>query len=212
MEKISLQTAARLAVTLGLAASATIGLNACVPLMVAGAAAGGAFVAFDRRSFGAQTEDQAIEMKGQGRLPDAVARSGGVSVTSFNRKVLLTGQVADDKARQDSEAAIAKMESVSSVHNELTIGPKAALGTSTSDTTITGRVRASLLEARDLQSNAFKIVTESGTVYLMGLVTQREGDRAAQIAARVPGALKVVTVYEYMSEDELGRVERRASR
>ena len=211
MEKISLLSA-RLAVTLGLAASATIGLNACVPLMVAGAAAGGAFVAFDRRSFGAQTEDQAIEMKGQGRLPEAVARSGGVSVTSFNRKVLLTGQVADDKARQESEAAIAKMESVASVHNELTIGPKAALGTATSDTTVTGRVRASLLEARDVQSNAFKIVTESGTVYLMGLVTQREGDRAAQIAARVPGALKVVTVYEYLSEDELGRVERRASR
>ncbi len=203
---------ARLMVTLGLAATATLGLNACVPLLVAGAATGGAFVAFDRRSFGAQTEDQAIEMKGQGRLPEAVARAGGVSVTSFNRKVLLTGQVADEKAKQDSELALAKMESVASVHNELTIGFKAPLGTSTSDTTITGRVRASLIEARDLQSNAFKVVTESGTVYLMGLVTQREGDRAAQIAARVPGALKVVTVYEYLTEDQLGRVVRSASR
>ena len=211
MKKILIGTA-RLMVVVGLAASASIGLNACVPLIVAGAATGGAMVAFDRRSFGAQTEDQAIEMKGQSRLPEAVSKAGGVSVTSFNRKVLLTGQVTDEKARQDSEAAIARMESVASVHNELSIGSKAPLTKATSDTTITGRVRASLLEARDLQSNAFKVVTETGTVYLMGLVTQREGDRAAQIAARVPGALKVVTVYEYMSEDELGRVERRASR
>ncbi len=203
---------AKLLVVMGLAASATLGLSACVPLLVAGAATSGVLIAFDRRSFGAQTEDQAIEIKGQSRLPEAVARAGGVSVTSFNRKVLLTGQVADEQARLDSEAAIAKMESVASVHNELTIGSKAALGRSTSDTTITGRVRASLLEARDLQSNAFKVVTETGTVYLMGMVTQREGDRAAQIAARVPGANKVVTVYEYMTEDDLGRVERRASR
>lgn len=203
---------AKFIVFLGLTASAALGLSACVPLLVAGAATSGAMIAFDRRSFGAQTEDQAIEMKGQSRLPEAVARAGGVSVTSFNRKVLLTGQVADEKAKLESEAAMAKMESVASVHNELSIGSKVALGTSTSDTTITGRVRASLLEARDLQSNAFKVVTETGVVYLMGLVTQREGDRAAQIAARVPGATRVVTVYQYLSEDDLGRVERRASR
>lgn len=188
------------------------GLSACVPLIVAGAATTGALIAFDRRSVGAQTEDQAIELKGQSRLPESVARAGGVSVTAFNRKVLLTGQVADEKLKAESELAIAKMDGVASVHNELMIGSKAPLGTSTSDTAITGRVRALLLEARDLQSNAFKVVTETSVVYLMGMVTRREGERAAQLAARAAGVSRVVTVYEYLTEDELGRIERRPAK
>lgn len=186
-------------------------VSACFPLVAAGAAAG-AMATFDRRSFGAQTEDQAIELKASSRFPEAVARTGRVSVTSFNRKVLLTGQVSEESAKAEVETAVAGMPNVSSVHNEIQIGPRANLNTTASDTAITTRVRASLLEARDLQSNAFKVVTESGTVYVMGLVTRREGDRAAQVVSRVGGVNRVITVYEYMTEDELARIERRPAR
>lgn len=186
-------------------------VSACFPLVAAGAAAG-AMATLDRRSFGAQTEDQAIELKASSRFPESVARSGRVSVTSFNRKVLLTGYVPDEQMRSAVETGVAGMPNVSSVHNEIVVGPAVGLGTSTSDTAITTRVRAALLEARDLQSNAVKVVTESGTVYAMGLVTRREGDRAAQVISRVNGVKRVITLYEYLTEDELARIERRPAR
>jgi osmotically-inducible protein OsmY len=183
----------------------------CVPLLVAGAATG-AMATFDRRTFGAQTEDQSIELRAASRFPEAARLQGSVSVTSFNRKVLLTGQVTDERTRSDVEAAVAGMANVNSVHNELVIGAKNTLAGSGADSTMTAQIRAALIEARDLQSNAFKVVTERGTVYLMGLVTKREGDRAAMVASRVRGVQRVVTVFEYLSEDELARIERRSDR
>lgn len=165
----------------------------------------------DRRSYGAQTEDQAIELKASGRLSESVNKSGSVSVTSFNRKVLLTGQVPDEQAKTAAEAAVAKVENVRTVHNEVTISGRAPLSVTTNDSATTTRVRAALVEARDLQSNAFKVVTESGTTFLMGMVTRREGERAAQVASRVGGVARVVTVFEYLTEDELARIQRRSA-
>ena len=200
--EVNLRTAAlMLALTLGPI------FSACVPLAAAGVAAG-ALATLDRRSFGAQTEDQAIELKAASRLADAVNKTGSVSVTSFNRKVLLTGQVPDEKTRVDAEAVLAKVENVRSVHNELIVASRAALGTTTSDSATTTRVRAMMVEARDLQSNAFKVVTELGTCYLMGMVTRKEADRAAQVASRVGGVNRVVTVFEYLTDDELARIQR----
>jgi osmotically-inducible protein OsmY len=185
-------------------------LTACLPLAAAGVAAG-AMATLDRRSFGAQTEDQAIELKAASRLAESVNKTASVSVTSYNRKVLLTGQVPDEKSKAEAEAVVGKIENVLNIHNELTIGIRAALGVTTGDSATTTRVRASLVEARDLQSNAYKVVTESGTCYLMGMVSRREGDRAAQMASRVGGVRRVVTVFEYLSDDELARIQRRGS-
>lgn len=183
-------------------------LPACVPLAATGIAVGG-LAMLDRRTMGAQTDDQAIEMRASSALKN-VAGAAGVGVTSYNRKVLLTGVVTDDKARQDIEAAMATVSNVRSVHNETTVGFRPSLTTSASDTALTARVKAAFVEARDLQTNAFKVVTESATVYLMGLVTRREGDRAAYVASTVSGVRRVVTVFEYISEEELTTIQRNA--
>lgn len=195
----------------GLVITTLQGLAGCFPLVAAGAATG-VMATLDRRTYGAQTEDQAIELRASSRFSDEVLRAGRIGVTSYNRKVLLTGQVNDERIKAAAEAAVAGMPNVGSVHNELMVGTVPGMAAAVSDTTITARVRAALIEARDLQSNAFKVVTESGTVYLMGLVTRREGDRAAQVTSRVGGVRRVVTVFEYLSEDELARIERRSPR
>jgi osmotically-inducible protein OsmY len=183
-------------------------LPACVPLAATGIAVGG-LAMLDRRTVGAQTDDQAIEIRAASALRK-VAGAAGVSVTSFNRKVLLTGVVTDDKARQEIETAMGTVTNVRSVHNETTVGFRPSLSTSAGDTALTARVKAAFVEARDLQTNAFKVVTESSTVYLMGLVTRREGERAAYVASTVGGVRRVVTVFEYISEEELTTMERNA--
>jgi len=183
-------------------------LPACVPLAATGIAVGG-LAMLDRRTVGAQTDDQAIEIRAASALRK-VAGAAGVSVTSFNRKVLLTGVVTDDKARQEIETAMGTVTNVRSVHNETTVGFRPSLSTSAGDTALTARVKAAFVEARDLQTNAFKVVTESSTVYLMGLVTRREGERAAYVASTVGGVRRVVTVFEYISEEELTTMERSA--
>lgn len=210
MNELTMTTIRRLA-GIGLVLVTLQGLAGCFPLVAAGAATG-VMATLDRRTYGAQTEDQAIEIRASSRFSEEVQRAGRIGVTSFNRKVLLTGQVNDERSKAAAEAAVAGMPNVSSVHNELFVGTPPGIATAASDTTITARVRAALLEARDLQSNAFKVVTESGTVYLMGMVTRREGDRGAQVASRVGGVNRVVTVFEYLSEDELARIERRTPR
>jgi osmotically-inducible protein OsmY len=192
---------------LGAAVLATTGLQGCFPLAATGLAVGGlAFV--DRRTLGAQTDDQAIELRGSSRLRQANAKLAGVSVTSFNRKVLLTGQVPDEAAQREAEVIAARVDNVRSVHNETVVAPRASVSTATSDTALTARVKAAFVEARDLQSNAVKVVTEYGAVYLMGLVTRREGDRAAQVASQVSGVQKVVTLYEYLTDEELANLQK----
>lgn len=183
----------------------------CFTLAATGVAVG-ALAAVDRRTLGAQTEDEAIELKIASRVrgfdSTSAAVPGRVAVASYNRKVLLVGQVPSDAARTRAEQVAAGVENVRSVHNELQVGPPASLTTQSSDTLVTGKVKASFLDAKDIQSNAIKVVTENGNVYLMGIVTAREADRAAQVASRVSGVRRVVTVFEQVSEDELGRIQR----
>ena len=187
-------------------------LSACVPL-VAGAAAGvGGLAVLDRRTIGAQTEDQSIELRSSSKLSEALPKGQSVSVTSYNRKVLLTGFVSDEALRAKAEAAVATVPNIASLHNEIEIGFRPSLVTSTNDIALTARIKAAILDARDLQSNAFKVVTEGGTAYLMGIVTQREGDRAAQVVSMVGGVRRVVTLFEYVSETELGNLYKAAPR
>lgn len=178
-------------------------LPACVPLAATGIAVGG-LAMLDRRTVGAQTDDQAIEIRAASALRK-VAGAAGVSVTSFNRKVLLTGQVASEDDKRAAEAAVAGLPNVRSIHNELQVLGRPSLATSAADTSITARVKAALVDAQDLHANVIKVITESGTVYLMGLVSRREADRAAQVASRVAGVQRVVTVFEYITEEEAKR-------
>lgn len=187
---------------LSLACTALVGLQGCVAVVVGGAVMG-TLAATDRRTFGAQTEDKAIVLKGEVAVKRALGDAAHVNVNSFNRRALLTGEVADEAARQAAEKEIKSIQGVMSVQNELAISGLSNFSSRSSDTVITTKVKASLVDAKDLYSSAFKVITEAGDVYLMGRVTQREGNAAASIAAGVAGVRKVVKVFEYISEDEL---------
>ncbi len=190
--------------------AATLSLSGCFPLAATGVAVG-VLAATDRRTIGTQTEDTGIEVTAASRLREELKNAGGISVTSFNRKVLITGQVIDDTTRQAAERIVAGVENVRSVHNELQVSGRVSLGTTASDATISTRVKAAFVDAKDLQANTVKVVTEAGVVYLMGIVSRAEGDRAAQVASRVSGVTRVVTVFEYASADEIARIERRSA-
>lgn len=198
----SSRTAHRLALAGLVIALGTTTLSACAPLMLGGAAAG-AFVATDRRTSGMQVEDQGIQIKAGSRLRDTLGGRGRVNVNAYNRTVLLTGEVDTDADRAAAEQAAARVENVVKVINQLQVGPSASLGTRSNDVLLAGKVRATLVDARDLMSNAFDIVVERGEVYLMGLVTEREANRAAELTASIPGVKKVVKAFEVISEDEL---------
>ena len=188
--------------------TALASLSACFPLVATGVAVG-ALATADRRTYGAQTDDQAIELKGSGRLNESDKRLGGVSITSYNRKVLLTGQVLSEDDKKLAEQIMTRIENVRSLHNELAVSGRTGFGVAASDTTITAKVKAALFDAKDVHANTVKVVTEGSIVYLMGILTQKEAAKAAQVAAGVSGVSKVVTVIETISEVELERIQQR---
>lgn len=189
-------------------ALAPIALSGCAPV-VATSMAVGSVAAIDRRSLGTQTDDTEIELRAAGRLPDAIRGARGVSVISFNRSVLLTGQVPDPAAKADAERAVRQVNGVKNVFNELEVGPRVSFATIANDTQLTARVKGAFLEQKALDTNAVKVVTENGVAYLMGLVTQREGPAYATAASRVSGVRRVVTLFDYISDEELARIRAR---
>ena len=179
---------------------------ACVPLILGGAVAGGSLIATDRRTSGAQLEDEGIELRALSRLRGEIGERSHVNLTSYNRQVLLTGETANAQDKQLIEQLVSRVENVNSIINELAIMGNATLTQRSSDALVTGRVRATLVDTRDLYANAFKVVTERGTTYLMGRVTQREADRATEVVRGIPGVQKVVRIFEIISEQELARM------
>jgi osmotically-inducible protein OsmY len=182
-------------------------LSGCVEFAV-GSAVVGTLAATDRRTFGAQTEDKAIVLKGEGKIGNLVGSNGHVNLNAFNRRVLLTGEVKDQALMAAVERETRAIEGVQSVVNELTIGGSASLTARSNDTLITGKVKAALVDAKDINANTFKVVTENSIVYLMGRVTQREGTQGADAASTVGGVRKVIKVFEYITEDELKQYTR----
>ncbi|MGN6389921.1 MAG: BON domain-containing protein [Burkholderiaceae bacterium] len=180
-------------------------LQGCVGLVMGGAVAG-TMAATDRRTLGAQTEDKAIAVKGESRVSSLFGDRAHINVTSYNRKVLLTGEVPDETAKATAQREVSGIEGVESIYNELAVAPTPSLGTRSNDTFITSKIKASFIDAHDIFANSIKVVTERGVVYLMGLVTQREGTRAASIASGVSGVQRVVKLFEYISEEELQRL------
>ncbi len=186
------------------AAALAGGLSACVPLVMGGAAVG-TLVAVDRRTSGTQLEDEGIEFRSANRLHGLYGDRAHVNVTSWNRQALLTGEVPTQEDRQKVEQTVREVENVRSIVNDLVVAPPSSLSQRSNDTLITGKVKASFVDAKDLTSPAFKVVTERGVVYLMGRVTQREATRATEIVRGVSGVTKVVRVFEIISEEELSR-------
>lgn len=180
-------------------------LAGCAPLVVGGAMVGG-MVATDRRTSGAQLDDEGIELRSANRLRDALGDRGHLNVTSYNRKVLVTGEVPSDTDRQLVERTVSGVDNVRAIINEVAIMGNSTLTQRSSDTLVTGRVKATMVDAQDIFANAFKVVTERGTVYLMGRVTQREADRATEITRGVTGVQRVVRVLEVITDAELQRM------
>ncbi len=177
-------------------------LSACVPMMVGGAVMG-TLVATDRRTSGAQLEDEGIDLRAAGRIREALGERVHINVNSYNRQVLLTGEVPTAQDKQTAEQIVSRVENVRSIVNELAVLGNTTLSQRSSDSLITAKVKAGLIDAKDVFAGAFRVVTERGTTYLMGKVSQREADRATEIARSVSGVQKVVRVFETISEEEL---------
>ena len=177
-------------------------LSGCVALVVGGAAAGAA-ATVDRRTLGAQTEDKAISVKADLRLPKVAGPDSHVNATSYNRQVLLTGEVKEAAAKAAVEKEAKAIDGVASVANEIIIGGPATYTARSNDALITGKVKASLVDMKTITATSFKVVTDKTVVYLMGRVTQREGQVGADVARSVSGVSKVVKMFEYISEDEM---------
>jgi osmotically-inducible protein OsmY len=190
---------ARLGAALLIAAAAA----GCAPLLVGGAVIGGGLMATDRRSTGIQIEDEAIELRAASRVRE-LATLGAINVTSYNRKVLLTGEVPGPNEKAQVEAAVAKVENVREVVNELVIAPNSSMSSRTADGVLSTKVKATLVDAKDVQANAFKVVTERRVVYLMGRVTEKEAARGAELASQVSGVERVVKVFEIVADKDLG--------
>jgi osmotically-inducible protein OsmY len=187
-------------------AAATL-MSACAPLLVGGAVMGTSLMVTDRRTSGTQVEDQSIELKAMTRTREAVGERGHVNATSYNRTLLLTGEVAADTDKVAVEQAVAKIEGVRTVVNELVVAGSSSLAARSNDAILTSKVKASFIDAKDVFANAIKVVTERGTVYLMGRVTEREANRASDIARGVSGVQKVVRVFEVITEAELADLQ-----
>jgi osmotically-inducible protein OsmY len=173
--------------------------SACVPLLVTGAVVGTATVVTDRRTTGAQLDDEMIEDKSSLAINERF-RGGEfhINVTSYNGIVLLTGEVPSDSAKADIEQMLRSTPKVRAVQDELVVGPAASLESRSNDTLITSKVKARFIEAAKFQINVVKVVTERGVVYLMGVVRHDEGAAAAEIARTTNGAQRVVKVFEYI--------------
>ena len=189
-----------------LAATLCTTLGGCVPLVLGGAAMS-VMVAADRRTSGTQLDDEGIELRGASRLRDTFGDRAHINITSYNRQVLLTGEVPSDAAKQQAEQVVAGLENVRSIVNELVAAPVTSMVQRSNDTLITGKMKASLVDDKQLYAGAFKVVTERGTIFLMGRVTAPEADRATAIARQIDGAQRVVRIFDVISDEEMRRIQ-----
>lgn len=180
-------------------------LQACVPLAVVGVGAG-VLMATDRRSTATQAVDNEIDFKGGNALRGAFSEKAHVNITAYNRIALLTGEVPTEADKKLAEDTLNRIINVRNVVNELQVAPNSSFGSRSNDVLLAGKIKASFVDAKDISANSFKVVVENSVAYLMGVVTEREAASAADIASRVKGVMKVVKVFEILTEDELRRM------
>jgi len=171
-------------------------LSGCVAAVVGGAGTA-AVLSEDRRTVGTVTEDQGIEFKAESRIRDKY-KDAHINLTSYSRMVLITGEVPDAAAKADVEKIVRAVENVRGVYNEIAIGSKSALSARANDSYVTSKVKARFLDQQKFNPIHVKVVTESSTVYLLGLVKRKEADDATGIARTTSGVRKVVRLFEYL--------------
>ncbi len=182
-------------------------LSACAPLLIGGAMVGGSLMATDRRTSGTQIEDQAIELKARNRTREVLGDRGNVSTISYNRLVLITGEVPTEADKAAVEQTIGRIDNVRGVVNELALLGSSSTSSRSNDLLLSSKVKATLIDARDLQANAFKVTTERGTVYLMGRVTETEANRAVELIRSISGVQKVVRLFDVITDAELAELQ-----
>ena len=198
-------TLARATLLVSLLSGVVLTLEGC-PLVaigaIGGAVGGGALVATDRRTLGAQTEDREIQVKAKSRINESLPDEAHVSVTVFNRRVLLTGEVPSAQWKQKAEEVVRGINNVNSIVNELAIQGASSLSSRSNDAYLESRVKGAMVGEKDMRANFYKVVCERDTVYLMGLVTRDEGAAGANVAAQVPGVAQVVKVFQYIKPED----------
>lgn len=172
-------------------------LQGCFPVVAAGAGAG-ALMAQDRRTSGAYVEDEAIETKAFDRIGKQFKDTVHVNVTSYNRNVLITGEVPDETAKAQVERIVANILNVGKIYNELTVAGLSSLASRSNDSLITSNVKVRFVSDKRFSANSVKVVTENGTVYLMGIVNHAEAQAAAEVASGSKGVSRVVELFEYV--------------
>ena len=173
-------------------------LQSCIPLMVGAGVGAGVMMAEDRRTNATILEDQTIEIKARNRISEKYNDQGNISVTCFNRFILLTGQAPTEEIKQDVSVLVLEVPNVRNVQNEIVVGGNSSTTSHASDALLTSQVKGRLSQNKDVGASHVKVVSENGTVFLMGLVTRAEADAAAQTASTTSGAQRVVKVFEYL--------------
>ena len=187
----------RLSLSLVLLLSSLPALHGCFPVVATGVGTG-VLMADDRRTSGVFVEDQNIELKAAKRIGEHFGSNTHVNITSYNLSVLLTGEATDEASKVKVEDIVKGVPSVRQVFNELAIGAASSFGERSNDTYLTTKVKARMVDAQKFHANHVKVVTEAGTVYLMGLVKRSEGDAATDIASTTAGVKRVVKLFEYL--------------
>ena len=188
----------RILTTLLLGATLLPALQGCIPMIAAGATAG-ALSAFDRRSLGTQTEDETIEWKSSAKISEKFGDKAHVNFTSFNQKLLLTGEVASEETLAEVERLVTELPSVKGVYNELVVGPLASFSQRSNDSFITSKVKSRSVDNGKFNPVHVKVVTEAGVSFLLGMVTQPEADAAIGVARTTAGVKKVVNLLEIIT-------------
>ncbi|KJK22420.1 signal peptide protein [Burkholderiaceae bacterium 16] len=206
-------TLPRLARTATMVAALTVAatqLTGCFPVIAAGVASG-VTVATDRRPTATQTIDRGLQLETESTLNSRYNGQARVSVSVFNRKVLLTGEAKDTSVKQQIDKYVRGLPNAREVIDELEIVPSPSFATQSEDTYITSKVKTMLITAEGVPSNSIKIVTEKGVVYMLGIVTPPEGERATDVARNASGVTKVVKAFDYVTEAESGRLDAAAT-
>ena len=182
-------------------------LQGCVPAVIGAGAAAGVMTAHDRRSTGAQADDEGLEWKAAQQIPENDQANAHVNFTAFNRRLLITGEVPSEEARNVIGERVGKLEGVKEVFNETVVGAASSLSSRTNDSYVTSKVKARLVDEKTISANHVKVVTEAGVVYLMGIVTEREGKVAVAVTRTTAGVRKVVNLTEVISDAEAKRLQ-----
>ena len=172
-------------------------LQGCFPVVATGVGAG-ALMAADRRTSGTYIEDEAIEDKANSQINTKYKDTAHVNVTSYNRHVLITGEAPNEATKTGIAQIVAAVPNVKAVSNELVVSGLTSLTSRSSDSVITGDVKMRFLNNKDFQANHIKVITENGTVFLMGLVYRKEAEAATEIASTTSGVQRVVKMFEYL--------------